>query len=245
MPRVQRGRCNPAQRFCCAPPLRRRIRSGLRLRWRSAASTQWMHPCPAVRRRARDGSMSLMVACADAVFARTESLLDALSYKVFRISQRPGDGARTKLVNNLLAGINLVGAAEVLALAERMGLDLTTTLNVIAQSSGQSWIGFDRMRRAVEGDFAPRAHVTLLEKDTRLAVEAARAVGSAARWAHVQRMSSRKPMPPVLPARMTRPFSNLLRATLPDLRAERQEPPPVQGAATSQWAHGRLPTIRG
>jgi L-threonate 2-dehydrogenase len=94
-----------------------------------------------------------------------------------RISERVGDGARTKLVNNLLAGINLVGAAEALAMAERMGLDVTTTLDVIERSSGQSWIGSDRMRRAVAGDFEPRAHVTLLEKDTRLAVAAAAAAG--------------------------------------------------------------------
>ncbi|MEZ5707023.1 MAG: NAD-binding protein [Burkholderiaceae bacterium] len=80
-------------------------------------------------------------------------------------------------MNNMLAGINLVGAAEALALAERLGLDLSTTLAVIEQSSGQSWIGSDRMRRALAGDFAPRAHVTLLEKDTGLAMQAARAVG--------------------------------------------------------------------
>ena len=127
--------------------------------------------------RARDGSMSLMVACADAVFEAHRTLLETLSAKVFRISQRPGDGARTKLVNNLLAGINLAGAAEVLALAERLGLDPAATLDVIGQSSGQSWIGEDRMRRAIAGDYAPRAHTTLLAKDTRLAVEAADAVG--------------------------------------------------------------------
>ena len=129
--------------------------------------------------RARDGSMSLMVACDDALFAEHAALLQALSGKVFHVSQRVGDGARTKLVNNLLAGINLVGAAEVLALAQKMGLDLPTTLGVIEQSSGQSWIGSDRMRRALEGDYAPRAHMTLLAKDTRLAVEAAHAAGFA------------------------------------------------------------------
>ncbi|MFZ2826068.1 NAD(P)-dependent oxidoreductase [Hydrogenophaga sp.] len=127
--------------------------------------------------RARDGSMSLMVAAPTALLARHAALLDALSSKVFRLGERVGDGARTKLVNNLLAGINLVGAAEVLALADRLGLDLGTTLDVIEQSSGQSWIGSDRMRRAIAGDLAPRAHVTLLEKDTRLAVAAARAAG--------------------------------------------------------------------
>ena len=127
--------------------------------------------------RARDGSMSLMVACPNATFERQRTLLQALASRLFHVSERVGDGARTKLVNNLLAGINLVGAAEVMALAERMGLDTTRTLDVIEQSSGQSWIGSDRMRRAIAGDFAPRAHMTLLAKDTRLAIEAARAAG--------------------------------------------------------------------
>jgi 3-hydroxyisobutyrate dehydrogenase len=127
--------------------------------------------------RARDGTMSLMVASADTVFEDNRPLLEALSGKVFRVGTRLGDGARTKLVNNLLAGINLAGAAEAMALAERLGLDLGRTLDVIEQSSGQSWIGSDRMRRAIAGDYAPRAHVTLLQKDTRLALEAARAAG--------------------------------------------------------------------
>jgi 3-hydroxyisobutyrate dehydrogenase-like beta-hydroxyacid dehydrogenase len=127
--------------------------------------------------RAADGTMSLMVACTDSVFERHAALISALSGKVFRISQRVGDGARTKLVNNLLAGINLVGAAEALVMAKSMGLDVGRTLDVIEQSSGQSWVGSDRMRRAMDGDFAPRAHMTLLEKDTRLAVQAGAVAG--------------------------------------------------------------------
>ena len=129
--------------------------------------------------RAQQGTMSLMVACSDAVWQRSQKLLTALSQQVFRVGTRAGDGARTKLVNNLAAAINLVGAAEVLVLAQKMGLDLARTLDVIEQSSGQSWIGSDRMRRAIAGDYAPRAHLSLLQKDTRLAVEAAQAVGFA------------------------------------------------------------------
>ena len=127
--------------------------------------------------RARDGTMSLMLAGAGEAIERRDELLAALSGKVFRIGTRPGDGARAKLVNNLLAGINLVGAAEAIALAERLGLDAGATLALIAQSSGQSWIGSDRMQRAIAGDFEPRAHMTLLEKDTRLALQAAAAAG--------------------------------------------------------------------
>jgi len=127
--------------------------------------------------RARDGSMSLMVACDAAVYAAQQVLLGDLSTKVFHVGPRPGDGARTKLVNNLLAAVNLAGAAEAMALAERLGLDAGRTLAVIEQSSGQSWIGADRMRRALAGDYAPRAHVSLLHKDTRLALAAAQAAG--------------------------------------------------------------------
>lgn len=127
--------------------------------------------------RARDGTMSLMVACDDALFTRYGPLLRTLGQRLFRVGKQPGDGARTKLVNNLLAAINLAGAAEAIALAERLGLDAATTLAVIEQSSGQSWIGSDRMQRALAGDFAPRAHTTLLAKDSALALAMARAVG--------------------------------------------------------------------
>jgi L-threonate 2-dehydrogenase len=127
--------------------------------------------------RAQEGSMSLMLACADTVFAQHESLLRDLSSKLFRISDKPGDAARTKLVNNLLAASNLAAAAEAIALAQQLGLDASRTLDVIEQSSGQSWIGSERMRRALAGDFAPRAHMRLLAKDTQLALQMAQAVG--------------------------------------------------------------------
>ncbi len=130
--------------------------------------------------RAKDGSMSLMVACEDALFQQHEPLLRDLSNRVFHVSQRVGDGARTKLVNNLLAAINLTGAAEAVLMAQRLGLDASRTLDVIEQSSGQSWIGSERMRRAIAGKMhPPGAHMSLLAKDTQLAMQAAREAGCA------------------------------------------------------------------
>lgn len=123
--------------------------------------------------RARDGQMSLMVAGAESAFRRCLPLLRELASRVFCIGARPGDGARTKIVNNLLAAINLAGMAEALALADRLGLDAATTLGVIEQSSGQSWIGSDRAHRWLAHDASVRARVALLAKDSALALAAA------------------------------------------------------------------------
>ena len=129
--------------------------------------------------RARDGTMSLMVACAPPLWTVHEPLLRHLAARLFYLGPRPGDGARTKLVNNLLAAINLAGAAEAIALAQRLGLDAAQTLAVIEQSSGQSWVGSERMARALAADCnnAPRAHTTLLAKDSTLALGMAAAAG--------------------------------------------------------------------
>ncbi len=127
--------------------------------------------------RARDGSMSLMVACADAVFARVEPLLRDMAGRRFRVGTRPGDGARTKLVNNLIAAVNLAGAAEALALATRLGLDPALTLRVVEASSGQSWIASDRLPRALAGDETVHAATALLAKDAALAMAMAGRAG--------------------------------------------------------------------
>jgi len=126
--------------------------------------------------RAREGQMSFMLAGAESVVLAQSDLLNAITPNRFVISAKAGDAAKTKLANNLLAGIQLAGISEVLAMAQSWGLNAQTTLAVMQASSGQSWIGQDRMQRALLNDFEPRAHTTLLAKDTRLALEACQAM---------------------------------------------------------------------
>lgn len=127
--------------------------------------------------RAEAGTMSIMLAGDDAVVLRHQAVLDALSDKIFRLGPRIGDGARYKLVNNLLAGINLVGAAEAIALGARIGLDLHQLLSLMRASSGQSMMLEDRMTRALANDYAPRAHAHILTKDVALGVAMAARAG--------------------------------------------------------------------
>jgi L-threonate 2-dehydrogenase len=127
--------------------------------------------------RAADGSLSMMLACDGALRECFETLLRDLAAHLFFIGTKVGDAARTKLVNNLLAGVNLVAAAEAMALGARLGLDRQTLFDVIAASSGASWIGQDRLARALANDYAPRARAAILTKDVGLAVQMAAAAG--------------------------------------------------------------------
>lgn len=126
--------------------------------------------------RALQGTLSMMLAAAPGVLEQAAPLLAALADRRFVISENAGDAAKVKLVNNLLAGTNLVAAAEAMALGQRLGLAGDALLNVINQSSGASWIFNDRMARVLASDFAPRAALTLLAKDLTLATTLARSV---------------------------------------------------------------------
>ena len=127
--------------------------------------------------RAANGTMSMMLACDRALAARFDGVLREMAGTLFYVGEKVGDAARTKLVNNLLAGINLVAGAEALALGARLGLDKRALFEVIKASSGASWIVTDRMARALEGDYVPRARSVILTKDVGLAVQMADAAG--------------------------------------------------------------------
>ncbi|MEO8484779.1 MAG: NAD(P)-binding domain-containing protein [Betaproteobacteria bacterium] len=137
--------------------------------------------------KAHDGTMTIMVAGAADARARVEPVLVAIAGRRFPISERAGDAAATKIVNNLLAGANLAAAAEALALAQALGLDVDATADVIAASSGASWIFADRVPRALAGDWRPRAAARILAKDVGIACDVAKRAHAADTFAQAAR----------------------------------------------------------
>jgi putative dehydrogenase len=127
--------------------------------------------------RAEQGTMSMMIAGDPAAIAACDALLQALAAKRFILGDAIGDAAKAKLVNNLLAGINLVAGAEALALGMKIGLDAHQLFDIITASSGNSWVFEDRMARALADDFEPRAYAHILTKDMTLATGMAAAAG--------------------------------------------------------------------
>jgi 3-hydroxyisobutyrate dehydrogenase-like beta-hydroxyacid dehydrogenase len=137
--------------------------------------------------RAHSGTLSMMASGSSAAFARCAPVIEAMAAKCFRVGERPGDGSRMKVVNNMLAAANLAAGCEAMAMASRLGLDLRLVAEVVNASSGGSWIFADRMARALEGDYAPRAAARVLLKDVGLFVGEARKLGLTAPMAECAR----------------------------------------------------------
>jgi len=137
--------------------------------------------------RASDGTMTMMVAGSAAALDRCAPVFAAIAGKVFRVGATPGDAARFKVINNMLAAVNLAAGAEAMALAVKAGLDPQLVFDVVNASSGASWILGDRMSRALAGDYAPRAAARILAKDVALAVDLARRHGLDSQFANAAR----------------------------------------------------------
>ena len=135
--------------------------------------------------RAEAGTLSMMAAGSDAAFDRAADVLAATATKLFRVGTRCGDGSKVKIVNNMLAGVNLAAGCEAMALGERLGLDTGMLYEVICASSGASWMFADRMKRALAEDWEPRAAARILTKDLQLLLDTAEAAGFDAEIARV------------------------------------------------------------
>ena len=127
--------------------------------------------------RAAAGTMTMLVSGDPEAFAKVRVILERITGRLFPLGTRPGDASTFKIVNNLLAAANLAAGAEALALARAAGLDLRQVYDVVAASSGASWIFGDRVPRALDGDYAPRAATRLLDKDTGIAAAVAERLG--------------------------------------------------------------------
>jgi 4-hydroxybutyrate dehydrogenase/sulfolactaldehyde 3-reductase len=122
------------------------------------------------------GESLFMVGADDEVFARIKPLLDMMGTTIFHCGSA-GTGMRTKLVNNYLAIISCAFNAEAIALSQRFGLRLETTLDVVngtTATNGQIKIAFPS--KVLKGDVTPGFTIDLAHKDLTLILEAANAV---------------------------------------------------------------------
>jgi len=84
-----------------------------------------------------EGTLSIMVGGDAKTVAKAMPVLKAFGDKIFHAGEN-GAGASVKLVNNMLAGINMIATMEALVLGVKAGLTVQTLKEVISASSGSN-----------------------------------------------------------------------------------------------------------
>jgi 3-hydroxyisobutyrate dehydrogenase-like beta-hydroxyacid dehydrogenase/aryl-alcohol dehydrogenase-like predicted oxidoreductase len=120
--------------------------------------------------QARAGEVVVTAGGPRAVFARCEPLFRLFAAKWFHVGPW-GSGARTKLVMNLVLGLNRAVLAEGLAFARCCGLDLSAVLEILKSGAAYSRAMDTKGRKMVECDFTAQARLSQHLKDVRLILE--------------------------------------------------------------------------
>ena len=83
-----------------------------------------------------------------------------------------------KLAVNLVLGLNRAVLAEGLSFAERLGLDRTTTLEVLKAGPAASAVLTTKGQKMLDRDFEPQARLAQHLKDVRTILETGSAIGA-------------------------------------------------------------------
>ena len=127
--------------------------------------------------KANSGDLTVMASGSPHVFRDVKPALDAISATVFTLGDDIGVGSKMKMINQLLAGSHIAVMGEAMALADRMGLDLSTVYDVITKSAGGSWVFENRGAFVRDGDYTARSAVDIWLKDLAIVNDEAQSVG--------------------------------------------------------------------
>jgi 3-hydroxyisobutyrate dehydrogenase-like beta-hydroxyacid dehydrogenase len=129
-------------------------------------------------RVARAGELVVTAGGPAEEFRHAEPLFRLIAKRWFHVGPW-GSGARTKLVVNLVLGLNRAVLAEGLAFARRCGLDLPAVLDVLRSGAAYSAVMDAKGGKMIAGDFAAEAKLAQHLKDVRLILTAGARVGAA------------------------------------------------------------------
>ncbi|MGH7334725.1 MAG: 3-hydroxyisobutyrate dehydrogenase [Candidatus Rokuibacteriota bacterium] len=130
--------------------------------------------------RAEEGTLAIMVGGEAEDVEEARPVLGCMGANIFHVGP-VGSGEVAKLCNNLIAGVAAVAVSEAFRIAEGFGVDARVLTDVIAKSSGNTWV-MEAMhpvpglvaKAASTRDYAPGFMTDLMAKDLGLAVNAAR-----------------------------------------------------------------------
>lgn len=142
---------------------------------REAAARQCLlldAPVLGSRPQARDGQLVFLAGGDAAVLERVRPMLECMSRAIVHLGP-VGSGARMKLVNNFMAGVQAATLAEALAMIEGVGLDRDAAFSVLANGAPGSPLVKTVGPRMVARDYDVNFALALMRKDLSYAIEEA------------------------------------------------------------------------
>jgi 3-hydroxyisobutyrate dehydrogenase len=127
-------------------------------------------------RGARNATLAIMAGGDKAAYDKCEPLLKAMGANVFYCGDI-GAGNVVKLVNNMLAFIHMMGAAEAVVLGKKAGVDPNVLWQAVKASSGGSFVWDSGTRAVLRDKLAPTFTIDLASKDISLATKLAEEFG--------------------------------------------------------------------
>ncbi len=125
---------------------------------------------------AANGTLSIMVGGDKKDFVRAKSILESIGSQITHVGST-GAGQMVKLVNQILVVGTMQAISEALIFAQKGGLDLRKMLAAVEHGAAASWMLSNRANQAIVRDFTPGFTIDLQQKDLRLVLEAADALG--------------------------------------------------------------------
>ena len=133
--------------------------------------------------RAGQGDLLIVVGAEPNARAKASPVLDLLASTLSIIGDKAGDGQAFKTVNQLLCGVHIAVAAEALALAESLGLNVESTLATLSAGAAGSFMLANRGPRMLDAYTEDGAEVLsrldIFVKDMGIVTAAARSFGLA------------------------------------------------------------------
>lgn len=138
---------------------------------------------------AEQGSLSVFVGAPRGDFEEARSILECFASAVTHCGPL-GSGQATKAVNQVMLAGTMLGVAEGLVLAMKVGLDPRTTVEALARGAAGSWVLSNSSNRVIVDQYPPGFKVELHRKDLAIALDLARqanvAMPGAALFAQLQ-----------------------------------------------------------
>jgi 3-hydroxyisobutyrate dehydrogenase len=133
-------------------------------------------PVTGSKPQAEQGVLNFLVGGESAAAERAAPLFKAMGRGHVHVGPA-GSGALLKLINNFMCGVQLASLGEAIAMAQRSGLDVRRTADVLSAGSPGSPIVKMVVERMVSRDYTPNFLVPLMVKDLTYAMETFAAEG--------------------------------------------------------------------